>query len=267
MSKADSNAVPASGKTQKPNKPYPDFPLYARTTKRWAKKIHGRTVFFGPWDDPDGAPKKYLAKKDALHAGRKPREDTVRLTAKELCNRSLNAKQSLVDSGEFRTRVLATPLTDPEVRAEDRADLYRARWRAELDLRSVKVMLGMDVLWCKTPGLVRKELWAHRLAYNLIRGDGASGGLVGSGAARAERGGHGSGAVRVRGGAGHGTWVRVVRARGTGVSGREPPGPIRTARTQTTTQAVPTTQRAQRPSTKTTRPLRLNLQEVPFESG
>ncbi len=39
----------------------------------------------------------------------------------------------------------------------------------ELDLRSVKVTLGMDVLRCKTPELVRKELWAHLLAYNLIR--------------------------------------------------------------------------------------------------
>jgi hypothetical protein len=71
----------------------------------------------------------------------------------------------------FRTRVLvlATTLTDPEVHAEDLAELYRARWQAELDLRSVKVTLGMDVLRCKTPGMVRTELWAHLLAYNLIR--------------------------------------------------------------------------------------------------
>lgn len=71
----------------------------------------------------------------------------------------------------FRTRVLvlATTLTDPKVRAEDLAELYRARWQAELDLRSVKVTLGMDVLRCKTPEVVRTELWAHLLAYNLIR--------------------------------------------------------------------------------------------------
>ena len=49
------------------------------------------------------------------------------------------------------------------------AELYRARWNNELDLRSIKVTLQMDRLRCETPGLVRKEIWAHVLAYNLIR--------------------------------------------------------------------------------------------------
>lgn len=71
----------------------------------------------------------------------------------------------------FRTRVLVvvTTLTDPAVTADELAELYRARWQAELDLRSVKVTLGMDVLRCRTPDMVRKEVWAHLLAYNLIR--------------------------------------------------------------------------------------------------
>src|SRR4029079_13693206 len=43
------------------------------------------------------------------------------------------------------------------------------RWNAELDLRSLKQTLQMHVLRCKTPELVRKELWTHILAYNLIR--------------------------------------------------------------------------------------------------
>src|SRR5207248_8084150 len=51
----------------------------------------------------------------------------------------------------------------------DLATLYRARWHGELDLRSLKQTLQMDVLRCKTPELVRKELWTHILAYNLIR--------------------------------------------------------------------------------------------------
>ena len=104
MSKTDSNAAPAVGKTQKPAKPHPDFPLYAHATKRWAKKIRGRTLFFGPWDDPDGALAKYNAEKDALLAGRKPREDTEGTTVKELCNKFLNAKQALVDSNELTRR-------------------------------------------------------------------------------------------------------------------------------------------------------------------
>jgi hypothetical protein len=72
----------------------------------------------------------------------------------------------------FRTRrlVVVTTLVDAAaVTAADLAALYRARWHAELDLRSLKVTLGMDVLRCKTPAMVRKEVWAHLLAYNLIR--------------------------------------------------------------------------------------------------
>src|SRR4051794_39132923 len=52
---------------------------------------------------------------------------------------------------------------------EELAALYRARWNNELDLRSIKVTLQMDMLRCKTPDLVRKEIWTHALAYNLIR--------------------------------------------------------------------------------------------------
>ena len=43
-------------------------------------------------------------------------------------------------------------------------------WYTELDFRSIKDVLQMDVLRCKTPAMVRKEIWMHLLAYNLIRG-------------------------------------------------------------------------------------------------
>jgi hypothetical protein len=52
---------------------------------------------------------------------------------------------------------------------DDLAELYRARWHAELDLRNLKVTLGMDVLRCKSPAMVGKEFWMHLLAYNLVR--------------------------------------------------------------------------------------------------
>src|SRR5437868_11889637 len=69
-----------------------------------------------------------------------------------------------------RTLIVATTLLDAdEFTKDDLAQLYRARWHAELDLRSLKQTLQMDVLRCKTPELVRKELWAHVLTYNLIR--------------------------------------------------------------------------------------------------
>jgi len=72
----------------------------------------------------------------------------------------------------FRTRsvVVVTTLLDPQqATKEDLAALYRARWNAELDLRSIKSAMQMRELRCKTPELVRKEVWAHILAYDLIR--------------------------------------------------------------------------------------------------
>jgi hypothetical protein len=70
----------------------------------------------------------------------------------------------------MKTLIVATTLLDPfTFTRDDLAQLYRARWNAELDLRSLKQTLQMDVLRCKTPELVRKELWTHILAYNLIR--------------------------------------------------------------------------------------------------
>jgi hypothetical protein len=71
----------------------------------------------------------------------------------------------------FRVRslVVATTLPDADVTGDDLARLYRARWTAELDLRSLKQTLQMDVLRGKSPDLARKEIWVHVLAYNLIR--------------------------------------------------------------------------------------------------
>src|SRR3972149_2542393 len=47
--------------------------------------------------------------------------------------------------------------------------LYRDRWHVELDLRNIKTTLGMEMLSCKTPAMVEKEIWVYLLAYNLIR--------------------------------------------------------------------------------------------------
>ena len=72
----------------------------------------------------------------------------------------------------FRVRclVIATTLLNAdEYTKDDLAFAYRARWNEELDLRSIKITMQMDLLRCKTPELVRKEIWTHVLAYNLIR--------------------------------------------------------------------------------------------------
>ena len=77
-----------------------------------------------------------------------------------------------VEQHGFRTKtiIVVTTLLDVEQTSqEELASLYLARWNNELDLRSLKSTMQMYHLRCKTPELVRKEIWTHILAYNLIR--------------------------------------------------------------------------------------------------
>jgi hypothetical protein len=70
-----------------------------------------------------------------------------------------------------RQLVVATTLLDSQAYPqEDIAELYAWRWHVELDLRALKQSLKMDILTCKSPEMVRKEIWAHLLGYNLLRG-------------------------------------------------------------------------------------------------
>jgi hypothetical protein len=72
----------------------------------------------------------------------------------------------------FRSKsiTVVTTLTDPKLFPKKAfVDLYRRRWNAELFLRDIKISLHMDVLRCKTPEMIHKELWMHIIAYNLIR--------------------------------------------------------------------------------------------------
>jgi hypothetical protein len=57
------HSIPANGTGQssKPQKPSPDFPLFAHATGRWAKKVSGQMLYFGRWDDPQGALREYQA--------------------------------------------------------------------------------------------------------------------------------------------------------------------------------------------------------------
>jgi integrase len=90
----------------KPSKPYHDFPLFPRATGQWAKKIRGRTVYFGKWDDPDAALSKYEAEREALHAGRVPRETTPAAgTLHEVANLFLARKAQRVEIGELSQRM------------------------------------------------------------------------------------------------------------------------------------------------------------------
>jgi hypothetical protein len=77
-----------------------------------------------------------------------------------------------VNQPGFRTEslvVVSTLTNAKEYTKEDLAELYHKRWLAELDIRAIKISLGMDVLRCKTPQMVRREICTGLLAYNLIR--------------------------------------------------------------------------------------------------
>jgi putative transposase len=78
---------------------------------------------------------------------------------------------TVTDPGcRVETITVITTLTDPKAYSrEDIADLYGFRWNAELDIRHIKQTLHLDHVRCKTPEMVRRELWVTLLAYNLIR--------------------------------------------------------------------------------------------------
>jgi hypothetical protein len=83
------------------------------------------------------------------------REVRVRVTRKGFRTQRLVVVTTLLDADEYSAQAIA--------------ELYRRRWDAELNLRSLKTVLQMDHLRCKTPHRVRNEFWMHLLAYNLIR--------------------------------------------------------------------------------------------------
>jgi len=72
----------------------------------------------------------------------------------------------------FRTKSfhIITTLTDSSIySAKDVADLYFRRWDIELFFRDIKTTMGMDILRCKSPSMIRKELLMHFIVYNCLR--------------------------------------------------------------------------------------------------
>jgi Transposase DDE domain len=69
-------------------------------------------------------------------------------------------------AGQFK---VVTTILDAAIGGGEIGELYERRWDGEVDIRSIKSTMKMDILRCKTPAMVRKEIWAHLLAYNLLR--------------------------------------------------------------------------------------------------
>lgn len=130
--------------TSKPAKPYEGYPLFPHDSGRWAKKIRGRLSYFGRWarrengklvrvpgDGWQEALELYEKQRDDLHAGRTPRNDDDKgPTLADLCNRFLETKEDLVDSGEL------SPSTFGDYRlATDELIDHFGRYRLLTDLR------------------------------------------------------------------------------------------------------------------------------------
>jgi hypothetical protein len=68
-----------------------------------------------------------------------------------------------------RKTVVTTFLAEKKVKRHDIEYLAAERWKIEVDLRAIKQIMKMEILRGRTPKMVQKEVWAHLLAYNLIR--------------------------------------------------------------------------------------------------
>jgi hypothetical protein len=87
--------------------------------------------------------------------------------------KQLVMRQVTVDACDKNNRVnqfkVITTILDASIEGEQFGGLYERRWEGEVDLRSIKSTMQMDVLRCRRPEMVHKEIWTHLLAYNLLR--------------------------------------------------------------------------------------------------
>ena len=112
---------------------------------------------------------------DVLVNWKRPAQRTPKMTEEEFAAlpESLDVRvvrYSIAHKG-FRTQsvTLVTTITDAAIPAEDLAALYGRRWGIELHFREIKAHLKMDVLRCRSPHMIERELRMHFIAYNLVR--------------------------------------------------------------------------------------------------
>jgi hypothetical protein len=82
-------------------------------------------------------------------------------------------REVTVDARDKNNRVqtfkVVTTILTPSIDGQQIGALYEHRWEGEVDIRSIKSTMQMDILRCQTPDMVHKEIWTHVLAYNLLR--------------------------------------------------------------------------------------------------
>ncbi len=95
-----------STKKTKPEKPYPEFPLFAHPNGQWAKKVKGHPYYFGGWGDPDAALDDYHRRIAGIRAGRDPKvfeseQAPGSITVADVVNLYLESQEARVNRGEI----------------------------------------------------------------------------------------------------------------------------------------------------------------------
>jgi len=110
---------------------------------------------------------KSLGQRDHLIEIKKPKKkpDWMSATAYQAAPEIITVRE--IKAGG---KIMVTTMTCPKTASKaDLKALYKQRWEVELDIRHIKETMGMNILSCKTPEMVLKEIWVYLLAYNLIR--------------------------------------------------------------------------------------------------
>ena len=110
-----------------------------------------------------------LGAKDHLVEWQKPKRKPVGMTGEAYAD-----LPDTITVREFSVKgmVYVTPLVEAKKYPKTAiATFYQQRWHIELDIRAIKTHMGMELLRCKTPEMVEKEIAVHVLAYNIIRGN------------------------------------------------------------------------------------------------
>jgi len=117
-----------------------------------------------------------LGARDHLIDWKKPKRKPVWMSQQEYAGlpETVTVREFTVNGRVYVT----TLLNAKRYHKQELAMLYKERWKIELDFRSIKTNMGMEMLRCKTPDMVKKEITIHLLAYNIIRGNLAQAGSL-----------------------------------------------------------------------------------------
>lgn len=107
-----------------------------------------------------------LGKNDHVSIWKKPNKPNW------MSNKQYTAYPNQMQVREFKVSghvYVTTFLDGKKYHKKELSDIYKRRWEIELNLKSIKTIMDMDMLSCKSPDMVKKEIGIHFLAYNFIR--------------------------------------------------------------------------------------------------